>query len=230
MDIICPGLLQIRLGSTNVFLLQVQGDVLLIDAGPEDKAPTLFATLQAGGIRPTDIDSILVTHAHQDHAGGLKALKDATGAPVWMHSRDASLVQEGRTRRPWSVTPGPLHHILYWLYVRGVPETVPPVEIDHHIDGDQSLPFGDGLRAIHVPGHCAGQLAFLWPKYGGVLFAGDAALSVWGRPCLSIVYEDVQQGHKDLQRLSALDFETAVFGHGAPITEAAAQQFRRYYG
>ena len=42
-----------------------------------------------------------------------------------------------------------------------------PVEaaaIEHHVEDGQILPIG-GLEAIHVPGHCAGQLAFLWPAF-----------------------------------------------------------------
>ena len=34
------------------------------------------------------------------------------------------------------------------------------------------LPFAGGIRAVHAPGHCAGQLAFFWPRHGGVLLRG----------------------------------------------------------
>ena len=44
----------------------------------------------------------------------------------------------------------------------------------------------DGLQVIHTPGHCAGQVAFLWPREGGVLFVGDAAANThWGFACRS---------------------------------------------
>src|SRR5436309_3233459 len=77
-----------------------------------------------------------------------------------------------------------------------------------------------GVRAIHVPGHCAGQLAFLWPEHGGVLIAADAAANVFGL-APSPLYEDLAEGMRSLSRLSAFDFEVACFGHGRPITTGA---------
>lgn len=228
MTTICPGLHQIPVGVTNVFLLRDGEELTLIDAGPQGKAQELMEGLEQIGVAPSDIENILVTHCHQDHSGALKSVKEATGADVWMHPRDAKLVEQGRSRRPWTVTPGIFHRILYWIYVKGVPVDIPEVEIEHEIQDDQTLPVAGGLRAVLVPGHCAGQIAFLWPKQGGVLFAADAALSLFGRPLLSIVYEDLDQGREDVTRLANLDFETAVFSHGAPFLNDAAAQFRRY--
>lgn len=230
MQEICPGLHQIALGVSNLFLLSDDDTLTLIDTGPEDESEELLSTLQENDVPPSEIDHILVTHAHQDHAGGLKAVKKATGAPVWMHPHDAELVESGRARREWRVTPGPFHRILYWLYVRGVPDTVPAVEVDRTIDGEGPLPFAESLRVLHCPGHCAGQVALLWERHGGVLIAADVALSLWGKPRLSVVYEDLEQGREDLHRLAAMDFETAVFGHGDPIEENAAAQFQAKFG
>lgn len=230
MKEICPGLHQIALGVSNTFLLRENETVILVDTGPEDGSDELLATLREDGVAPSEIDHILVTHAHQDHAGGLKAVTEATDAPVWMHPSDAELVEQGRARREWRVTPGLLHRILYWLYVRGVPDTVPAVTVDREIRVDEPFPFAENLQAIHCPGHCAGQVALLWERHGGVLFAADVALCLWGKPRLSVVYEDLEQGREDLHRLSTMDFETAVFGHGDPITENAAAQFRTYFG
>ena len=35
---------------------------------------------------------------------------------------------------------------------------------DHRLEGGRAVPFDDDLQAIHIPGHCAGQLAFLWRR------------------------------------------------------------------
>jgi hypothetical protein len=53
----------------------------------------------------------------------------------------------------------------------------------------------DGLQLIHTPGRCAGQVAFLWPREGGVLFVGDAAANTLGLR-LSISYEDLALGKR----------------------------------
>ena len=226
MKKIRPGLHQLSLGVAHAFLLCHRDDLVLIDAGPEDESDLLLSTLRAEGIVLSDLDHIVVTHSHQDHAGGLRAVQEATDAETWMHPTDAALVERGQASRDWSITPHPFQHVLYWLFVHGVPETVPATTVDHEVEDGDVIPVAGGLEVVHVPGHCAGQIALVWPQYGGVLFAADAGLSLLGRPLRSVVYEDLAQGREDLRRLGTLDVETAVFGHGAPIMEKAAERFQ----
>jgi len=80
-----------------------------------------------------------------------------------------------------------------------------------------------GLRAIHVPGHCADQLAYLWPEHGGVLVAPDTAANVFG-PGLSPMHEDLAEGCRSLAKLAALNFEVACFGHGKVISSGASKK------
>lgn len=224
-----PGLYQVSLGPVNAFLLRAGGELTIVDTGrPEDTEP-LLAAVREMGYRPSDVQNILVTHAHYDHAGGLAALKEATGAPAWMHPLDAELVRAGRAMRPYQVTPGLLNRILYWVFVRGNPETVQPASIECEVEDGEEIPVAGGLRAIHVPGHSAGQLAFLWPRHGGVLLAGDAAANAMGLQ-LSLIHEDLDQARASLRALSGEAFEGAVFGHGGPIPAQASQQFRTTFG
>ena len=44
---------------------------------------------------------------------------------------------------------------------------------------------------------------------------------------LSIVYEDLQEGLRSLATLSALDFDMACFGHGAPLLSRASERFKK---
>ena len=120
--------------------------------------------------------------------------------------------------------PGLLTGILFRLFVR-LDRVVEAATIDHQIEDGEQLPIAGGIRAIHVPGHCAGQLVFLWGQRGGVLFAADACSNMTGLGW-SLGYEDFEQGKKDLSRLSSLDFQIACFGHGKPILDNAARKFR----
>jgi glyoxylase-like metal-dependent hydrolase (beta-lactamase superfamily II) len=52
---------------------------VIVDPGEE--APRLVAALGELGIET--VEAILLTHCHFDHVGAVKALHDATGAPVW---------------------------------------------------------------------------------------------------------------------------------------------------
>jgi glyoxylase-like metal-dependent hydrolase (beta-lactamase superfamily II) len=106
---------------------------------------------------------------------------------------------------------------------------VPSVEaasIEHRAEDGQQLSIAGGLTAIHVPGHCAGQLAFLWPQHGGVLFAADTCSNMMGL-AWSLGYEDFNEGKRSLKKLTALDFQVACFGHGKAILHDAVSKFKK---
>ncbi len=65
---------------TNTFLLEGDDGLTVIDPGPDDAEHVADVVRAAGG---TPITRIIVTHAHHDHHGAVKALKEATGAPAW---------------------------------------------------------------------------------------------------------------------------------------------------
>lgn len=59
----------------------------IVDVGPRAAIPNLLVALDRLGIRPEDIDYILLTHIHIDHAGGTgMALKEMRNARVVAHS------------------------------------------------------------------------------------------------------------------------------------------------
>ena len=70
-------------------------------------------------------------------------------------------------------------------------------------------------------------MVFFWPHAGGVMILGDAAARWLGRLSNPPIYEDIAEGQRSLQKIAAQDFAVAVFGHGAPITRDAAEQFRK---
>ena len=183
LEQILPSLYRVPLKAVNAFVVDFGDDgLILVDTGtPDDAGPILDAVGKLGR-EPTNVRHILVTHCHADHAGGLAQLKKATDAPAYMHPTDAEMVRVGRALRPLTPTPGPLNRAAFWLFLQNGPKTLPATEVEHEVSDGEILPFAGGIRAVHVPGHCAGQLAFLWPRHGGVLFVADAAANVAGPP------------------------------------------------
>jgi glyoxylase-like metal-dependent hydrolase (beta-lactamase superfamily II) len=141
-----------------------------------------------------------------------------------MHPLDAGIAESGTGFRSLTPAPGLINTAMIKLLVRKV-QNIEPTPIDGLVQDGAVLPFADGLRVIHTPGHCAGQIALLWPRHGGVLFAADACMHLL-RLDWTIGYEDIAEGGRSLQKLSTLDFEIACFGHGSPIVKEAAQRFR----
>jgi glyoxylase-like metal-dependent hydrolase (beta-lactamase superfamily II) len=88
-------------------------------------------------------------------------------------------------------------------------------------DGDSVF----GLDIIETPGHTAGHISVLDPV-GGVLVAGDALNGGDGtvlgpNPQFTA---DLDEAHRSVRKLAEASFETALFGHGEPVTAGAAVQ------
>ncbi|MDQ3248708.1 MAG: MBL fold metallo-hydrolase [Chloroflexota bacterium] len=227
--LIVPGLYGVATGPVNVFLLDTDDGLTLIDTGVAGSGEKILQAVRDLGKRPDDIRHILITHAHPDHVGGLAEIKQATGVPVYAHPFDIGLIEAGDASRPLTPTPALLQRILFRLVIQGSPSTFPAASVEQAVQDSDELPIAGGLRAIHAPGHSAGQLAFFWPQHGGVLFAADSCANL---PVLgySLGYEDFAEGKRTLAKLATLDFQVACFGHGNAITQGAADRFRRKWG
>ena len=226
---VIPNVYSISIGSVNVFLLEDEDDgLILIDTGNPGSEDLILQSIRKIGKHLTDIKHILVTHSHADHTGSLAALKKSTNAQTYMHSIDAELVKAGKTLRSLAPSPGLMARILFWLFIRPSP-TIEPIEIENEVSDGDIIQLAGGIKAIHVPGHCAGQLAFLWPKQKGVLFAADTCINKMGLG-LSIGYEDIEEGKRSLHKLANLEFETALFSHGNAIIIGASKRFKEKWG
>ena len=221
---ILPGLHQVALGVVNAFLIEEGDGLTLIDTGYPGDGSKILDAIRGLGKSPSDVRDVIVTHCHPDHAGSLAELLRQTGATSWMHPTDAELVRSGRCLRPVKVAPGFVNAIIGRIIRATAKHEIEPAEVAREVGDGETIPVAGGLKAIHVPGHCAGQIALLWPRHDGVLFVADAAANVFGLG-LSPVYEDLDEGRRSLSKLADIDFNAAVFGHGGPILEGASRRF-----
>ena len=68
------------------------------DPRSDGSSTRLLSRLQAHGLTLTQI---IITHAHIDHVGGALALKQTTGAPIWMHQADMPLLAMMEEQSKW---------------------------------------------------------------------------------------------------------------------------------
>ncbi|MWC29166.1 MBL fold metallo-hydrolase [Paenibacillus sp. MMS18-CY102] len=223
---IAPDLYLLKLGPVNAHLVKDGQRLVLIDTGLAGHAPKIKRCVEEIGCRLTDIHAILLTHSHSDHAGSAAELKEITGAKVYIGHNDAALLRGELNPRRMKPAPGLVNRLLFMinLFVNSaIKKTVPDFEL---YDGDQ-LEFAGGMQAIHVPGHCLGQMAFLWNRDGGILFAGDAMMNM-GHLGWCVANEDLDTAKASLEKIGKLEFAIACFGHGKPLLSQASERIRNF--
>ena len=105
-------------GDVNVYLIK-EDPLTLIDVGPKTKeaAATLREKLAANGVKFSDIRRIVLTHAHEDHCGLAKSVRD--------EAKDAEiLIHDWETGHLFGRLAQEAHHQI--MLRSGVPETVLP--------------------------------------------------------------------------------------------------------
>jgi metallo-beta-lactamase class B len=80
---------------TSYLIVTPHGKMILIDGGFEQTAPQILANIRTLGFDPANVRILLNSHAHFDHAGGLAALKAATGAMFQASAEDAPVLEAG---------------------------------------------------------------------------------------------------------------------------------------
>src|ERR1700730_5544750 len=152
-------------------LLESDGHRAVIDPGPGSTLETLHQQLQARGVGVGDLDAILLTHIHLDHAG-------ATGALVRENPRLAVYVHKNGA--PHMADPSKLLAPAARLWGDDLPrlfgETLPvPAENLRILEGGETLPLGvRKLDVVYTPGHASHHVSY-FDNTKGVVFVGDTA-------------------------------------------------------
>jgi glyoxylase-like metal-dependent hydrolase (beta-lactamase superfamily II) len=229
MEPVLPSVYAIDLGYVYSYLVDTGPELVLIDAGLMGNERKILGGLSSIGRKVNDIKHILVTHHHSDHVGSLRALRDASGARVYVHPLDAPIVA-GEKKRP-GANPRSIAGVVLGPVITRLPMYNPPtVRADEEVVDGQHLAIGEGFTVYHAPGHTAGSVAYLMHAHGGVLFGGDVAGRLMGRLDLPLrmFTEDMKQAKRSLQRLATLEFDTLCFGHGRAMRGRANVKLRKY--
>ncbi len=222
---VIKGVHVVPMGMANAFLIEGDDGLTLIDAGYPDKEAAVFTAIRELGFSPRQLKHLIFTHAHPDHIGSGAAIVRETGARTYMHPLDIPIAASGGPFRPMEPAPGLLAPVLCRLFFHPN-RRVQPVAIDQPLVSGEALPIAGGIEVIHVPGHCAGQVALLWHP-GRMLFVGDAFSNVLGLGD-PLGFENLQEARASQRLLATLSFNAAGFGHGASIASDAARRFRKY--
>ncbi|MFZ8909329.1 MAG: MBL fold metallo-hydrolase [Candidatus Nanopelagicales bacterium] len=204
--------------------IEDDGSVTLVDCGLKRAPKKIVAALASIGKHPSDVQRIVLTHAHFDHAGGAARMVDETSADgVDVHADDAHYVRTG-TRPPGdsASTAGRLLARAPWGDFTATPVA------EELVDG-QLIDVAGGLRVLHTPGHTPGHISLLHPR-SGVLITGDSIFNMNARmswptklACTSF-RQNVQTAHV----LGEIEYAVAAFTHGPEIRDDAREQVRGF--
>lgn len=216
---------------SNVWLLEHDGRRFLVDTGHPLERPALRWHLWRAGVRrPGDLDAVILTHRHSDHAGNAAWLRRTFQCPVACHEADApELTGERRPERLARWPAPPVDYLLCRIEDRFPART--PI--------DEAFPDGrwkHGLRVVHVPGHTSGSV-LLHHEPTATLFSGDAILAgipplrwfEWPRLARRTYSLDVERCHRATREFLAELPPTDTFcaGHGPAITRGVEAKLRR---
>lgn len=169
-------------------------EAVVIDPG--DEAPRILEALQKQNLTAK---YLLHTHAHFDHIGGTREIRDKLQTKICLHQGDEMIYKML-----------PLQGQMFGMQF---PE---PRPIDQFIEDGEVLQFGEHkLEVIHTPGHSPGGVCFKLSDKEQLLFSGDTLFQrsigrtdLWGGS-----FETLVASIK--HRIFTLDGDTLVFpGHG----------------
>lgn len=236
MERIAEGVHLLGTRLVNWYLLEEGERLTVVDAGLPRYRGQLDKALAELGRSVSDVEAVVLTHAHPDHTGFAEELRAETGVPVLVHEADAHMA---RTAKIPGGERGPLPYLvrpqLWQLLAHGVVNGMRPrkvAEVTTFADGDV-LDVPGSPRVVHAPGHSAGCCVFHLPDRGALL-AGDVLCSrnpMTGREGPQIMpgsfTQDIGQALDSLARIEGLDAAVLGFGHGDPWTDGPASAVAR---
>jgi glyoxylase-like metal-dependent hydrolase (beta-lactamase superfamily II) len=205
---------QVPLTPRNGINAYVVGDIL-VDTGVSASAGRLKRV-----VREHDVKSIALTHAHGDHVGSAKKLRDEFGLPVWVGAADKEATEQGKAVKKDPFNTRGLSTIA------GLLGDFAPVPVEKTLsEGDE---LGAGFVVLDTPGHSPGHVSF-WRAEDKVLICGDVFFNMnvvttaYGlRQPPGPFTVNPRQNRDSERRLADLRPNVVGFGHGPVIDTDAA--------
>lgn len=219
---LAPSLHRVGSDMVNVYLVEDERGVTLIDAGIPGLWDELITELTTMGRSVSDIRGVILTHGDTDHLGFAERLRQETGTPIYVHEADAAQARGEHEKKnpPWGkLKIGPTVSFLWYAGRRGGLR-VHPVSDVVTVQNGQTLDLPGDPRVIHTPGHSPGSIA-IHSAPVDALFVGDAmttrhVLTGASGPQPAPFTLSPEEAMASLGKWEGLDARWVLPGHGPP--------------
>lgn len=233
-------------GDVNAYLMK--GDALtLIDAGP--KTPEAWEALKFGlrqaNVEPDDIEQVVLTHHHPDHAGWVDGFKNATlyGHPyndLWLRRDQAFFDYHDAFYLERLKEEGVPDDLMFWVKKMKRPlNLLGSRPLDMAINEGDTLPGHPDWDVMETLGHAQSHLSF-WNKETGEMIGGDHVIAkVSSNPLIEPPLnpdegrpKSLLQYNASLARLLKMPIDVIYSGHGEEVRnvhELVAQRLEKQH-
>lgn len=209
-------------------------DLVLVDPGLPIVAEQALQLIKTQGRDPADIASIMCTHGHPDHVGGVSTIVRESNAEVHLPARCKPYLEGEEPRTFGTVEAGlrflpilsgqPFSFRSAKEFARlgtqigfgGLPTMKLDFEPSSFLEDGNAMPSAPGWESIHAPGHTDDSTC-LYHAESCTLISGDAVVTENGSPWFNPEYVDLKVSKETEERLRSLDVRHLLPGHGHPI-------------
>jgi hydroxyacylglutathione hydrolase len=221
---------QLFAGRSNVFLVTNGKMNIVVDTSPARKWSKLKSRFSKLGIR--NIDFLVLTHTHFDHAGNAMRIKNTFNAKIIVHQTEANILETGISIIPKG-TNWLTRLVVNPLGKRYAPKTnfigcSPDILVDSTFSFEE---FGLNCYILHTPGHTIGSMSLLVDNE--IALVGDAMFGIFPNSIFPPFADDVSEMVKSWNKLLGTNCKLFLPAHGTAnkrkLVEKGFQKLNQLY-
>jgi hydroxyacylglutathione hydrolase len=180
---------------SNIFVIGKE-KATIIDTGVGNWMNPVWPQLTEIGIKPQNVEKVIITHAHHDHVSGVFIILEKAKPKVYVHQRDTKYIASYLGETLVKVEEGDIIQTELW-----------PLEV------------------IWTPGHTEGGMC-LYAKEERILFSGDTVFPEGNFGNFNGESGGYRQLLNSIKKLTQLKVDIMLAGHGAPVYEDAENNIK----
>lgn len=214
---------QLYLGYVNAYLLEENGNFMLVDTGGylfadkgklNNRRDVLIEQLNEAGVNRNNLRLLVLTHGDADHCMNASYIANQYDVPIAMHEADVKMVNAPtlellmKTVNYRKMGMRIVSKLIHGLLVKLTEKTIEDFELfEPDIllkDGERLEKYGFSATVVHLPGHTPGSIAIMTDdKEAMVGDAGPETINAF----------DFKEFDQSLEKLKRLDCKKLYTGH-----------------